>query len=78
MPRRKTGKTEISSNTIYGIWGISREYPEGAWVMDNTGNIVSSDFVGLAKAYTKLLQNSGMNVKAKMINSDGEPVELEN
>lgn len=52
---------------------------EGTWLLDGSGNIVSTDFVGIAKAQSRRWNKGELSgtAEVKVIGIDGEPVEIE-
>lgn len=76
MPRRKKLPEGEVPDPTYGIWMTSK-YEDGKWFVDNNGNIVSSDFLGIIKAQANRLNKDGGSCSIKIIGNDGEPEELE-
>lgn len=59
---------------IYGIW-LSKHLD---WLKHGSGEIVYSDYLGLAKAQlASYLRNGGSYGKVMVIGTDGEPAEVE-
>jgi hypothetical protein len=61
---------------FYGVWIVSKHHRTG-WMLDDNGNIISSDYIGIVKAQVRILAVNGIEGSVKIIGADGAPMELD-